>query len=190
MEPEGSLPYSQMPATCSCRPLFRVIRAKIWSHRAKGSFIKLYDQWHTEGGLGGSNPLTPKFRSFFKDEPNSQFRGNFIRNKLIRIWVSLICKLSGTPDYGDTTPRSPFSLHSVLDWICWTKLNPTKKISWVRHCLWQSHSEFFDFFYLHSVIFMSRTSFLKMVLQETCTVPEKPLLNFSGSQSAGGLPPV
>jgi hypothetical protein len=55
-------------------------------------------QWRTEGvgGLGGSNP--PKFRSFAKAEPNSQFRGIYIRNNLIRIWVSIICKLSGTPD--------------------------------------------------------------------------------------------
>jgi hypothetical protein len=55
-------------------------------------------QWLTEGwGLGGSNP-PPKFRSFDKAEPNSQFRGKYIRNNLIRIRVSLIYKLSGTPD--------------------------------------------------------------------------------------------
>jgi hypothetical protein len=30
--------------------------------------------------------------------PKSQFRGICIRNNLIRIGVSLICKLSGTPD--------------------------------------------------------------------------------------------
>jgi hypothetical protein len=40
----------------------------------------------------------PKFRSFDKAKPNSQFRGKYIRDNLIRIWVSLICKLSGTPD--------------------------------------------------------------------------------------------
>jgi hypothetical protein len=50
------------------------------------------------GGVWGSNPLTPKFGSFDKAEPNSQFRGIYIRNNLIRIRVSLICKLSGTPD--------------------------------------------------------------------------------------------
>jgi hypothetical protein len=37
-----------------------------------------------------------KFRSFAKAEPNSQFRGIYIRSNLIRIWVSFICKLSGT----------------------------------------------------------------------------------------------
>jgi hypothetical protein len=36
--------------------------------------------------------------SFDKAEPNSQFHGKYICNNLIRIWVSLICKLSGTPD--------------------------------------------------------------------------------------------
>ena len=39
---------------------------------------------------------------------------------------------SRTPDYGATAPRSPFSLSSVLNWICWT---PTEKNSWVRHCV-------------------------------------------------------
>jgi hypothetical protein len=43
-------------------------------------------------------PHPPKLRSFDKAEPNSQFRGKYIRNNLIRIRGSLICKLSGTPD--------------------------------------------------------------------------------------------
>jgi hypothetical protein len=34
----------------------------------------------TEGGLG-VQPPTPKFRSFEKTEPNSQFRGKHIRKK-------------------------------------------------------------------------------------------------------------
>jgi hypothetical protein len=51
-----------------------------------------------KGGLGGSTPPPPKFRSFAKAEPNSQFRGIYTRNNLIIIWVSFICKLSGTPD--------------------------------------------------------------------------------------------
>jgi hypothetical protein len=50
------------------------------------------------GGLGGFKPPSPKFRSFDKAEPNSQFRGKYIPNNLIRIRASLICKLSGTPD--------------------------------------------------------------------------------------------
>jgi len=46
-----------------------------------------------------------------------------------------------------TTPRSPFSLSSVLKWICWT---PHEQNSWVRHCMglynvyiksWNRHQE-------------------------------------------------
>jgi hypothetical protein len=53
----------------------------------------------------------PKFRSFDKAEPNSLFRRKYeyIRNNLIRIRVSLICKLRGTPDYG-LPPQDPRSL--------------------------------------------------------------------------------
>jgi hypothetical protein len=63
-------------------------------------------QWRIEGGevwwVQNSPPPPPKFQSFDKPEPNSQFRGKYIRNNLIRIRVSLICKLSGTPDQGAT----------------------------------------------------------------------------------------
>jgi hypothetical protein len=50
------------------------------------------------GAMGGSNPPPAKFRPFDKSEPNSQYRGKYIRNNLIRIRVSLIYKLSGTAD--------------------------------------------------------------------------------------------
>jgi hypothetical protein len=52
------------------------------------------------GGVWGvqPHPPPPKFWSFDNAEPNFQFRGKYIRNNLIRIWVSLIWKLSGTPD--------------------------------------------------------------------------------------------
>jgi hypothetical protein len=53
---------------------------------------------YREGGLGGSTPPPPKFRGFAKAELNSQFRGIYIRNNLIRLRVSFICKVSGTPD--------------------------------------------------------------------------------------------
>jgi hypothetical protein len=72
-------------------------------------------QWRTEGGLGAQTPLPPKFRSFDKAEPNSQFHGKYICNNLIRIRGSLICKLGKTPDKGATAPRLPFSLPSVLN---------------------------------------------------------------------------
>jgi hypothetical protein len=48
--------------------------------------------------FGEFNPSFPKFRRFDKAEPNSLFRGKYMRNNVIRIWISLICKLSGTPD--------------------------------------------------------------------------------------------
>jgi hypothetical protein len=35
-------------------------------------------QWRTEGGF--KSPPPPKFRTFDKAEPNSQFRGKYIRN--------------------------------------------------------------------------------------------------------------
>ena len=43
-----------------------------------------------------------------------------------------ITAVSRTSDQGATAPRSPFSLSSVLIWICWT---PPQQNSWVRHCL-------------------------------------------------------
>jgi hypothetical protein len=62
-----------------------------------------------ERGLGGSNPPR-KFRSFAKPEPNSQFRGIYIRNNLIRIWVSFICKLSVEPLTRGLPPPDPRSV--------------------------------------------------------------------------------
>ena len=42
------------------------------------------------GGVWGVQPPPPKFLSFDKAEPNSQFRGKYIRNNLTRIRLSLI----------------------------------------------------------------------------------------------------
>jgi hypothetical protein len=72
-------------------------------------------QWCTELRGVGLTPPPPKFQSFDKAEPNSRFCGKYILNNLIRIRISLICKLSGTPELGATTLRSPFSLPSVLN---------------------------------------------------------------------------
>jgi hypothetical protein len=48
-------------------------------------------QWRTERRVWGVQPPPPpKFLSFAKAEPHSQFRGIYIRDNLIRIWVSLI----------------------------------------------------------------------------------------------------
>jgi len=37
-----------------------------------------------------------------------------------------ITAASRIPDWGATDPRSPFSLSSVLNWICWTPPTPNK----------------------------------------------------------------
>jgi hypothetical protein len=76
-------------------------------------------QWRTRwGGAVWGFKAPPKFRSFDKAELNSQFRGIYIRNNLIRIRVSPICKLSRTPDLEATAPRSLFYMPSILNWIC------------------------------------------------------------------------
>jgi hypothetical protein len=70
-------------------------------------------------GFNSPLPPLPKFRSFDKHEPNSQFDEKYIHNNLIRIRVSLICKSSETPDYGlpSPDPRSlgPLSSTEFLD---------------------------------------------------------------------------
>jgi hypothetical protein len=54
---------------------------------------------YQRGWFGGRSKTPPKkFRSFYKAEPNSQFRRKYIHNDLIRIRGSLICKVRGTPD--------------------------------------------------------------------------------------------
>jgi hypothetical protein len=75
-------------------------------------------QWHTEGVCKQLHPTLPELRSFHKARPNSQFRVKYIRNNLIRLRISLTWNLSGTPEYGPTAPRSPFSLPTVLNLIC------------------------------------------------------------------------
>jgi hypothetical protein len=92
----------------------------------------------------GAPPPPPKFRSYDKAESNSQFRRKYVCNSLIRIRGSLICKLSGTPDYGATAPDPRFlCLLSSTEFVepsptpeknSWCKLPPSpKKNSWVRH---------------------------------------------------------
>jgi hypothetical protein len=54
------------------------------------------------GGLRSSNPPLPEIP---KLSQIPKIRGKYIRNNLIRIRVSLICKLSGTPDYGGYRPQ-------------------------------------------------------------------------------------
>jgi hypothetical protein len=54
-------------------------------------------QWRTVVGFGGVNPPL-KFWSFDKAEPNTQFHGKYNHYNIITIRISLICKLSGTPE--------------------------------------------------------------------------------------------
>jgi hypothetical protein len=58
------------------------------------NFVKISSTSGNEISSSG----VPKIQSFDKAEPNSQLRGKYIRNNLIRIQVSPIYKLSGTPD--------------------------------------------------------------------------------------------
>jgi hypothetical protein len=53
---------------------------------------------------GVQPPSPPKFLSFEKAGPNSQFSGIYVWNNLIRIWGSLIYKLSETPTRGYCPP--------------------------------------------------------------------------------------
>jgi hypothetical protein len=62
--------------------------------RYTSSPVCAFMQWRTEGW--GCKP-PPQSRSFGKAEPNSRFHGKCNLNNLIRIRVSLICKLSGNP---------------------------------------------------------------------------------------------
>ena len=59
---------------------------------SRTSLDRILSQWRTGGvGVGwGGVQTPPKFRSFDKAEPNSQFRGKYIRNNLTRIRLSLI----------------------------------------------------------------------------------------------------
>jgi hypothetical protein len=78
--------------------------ARAVSHRpitadASGVFQSSSREICGSGVPGVVKPPPPpqKFRSFDKAEQNSRLRGKYIRNSLIRIRASLICKLSGTP---------------------------------------------------------------------------------------------
>jgi hypothetical protein len=88
----------------------------------------------TAGGVWGvQTPPPPRNSEVLTAELNSLFRGKYIRNNLIRIGVSLICKLSGTPDYGYRP--DPLSLCPQLNLLTPPPSLPLpqKKNSWVSH---------------------------------------------------------
>jgi hypothetical protein len=62
----GLQPVKKFPAIYGTR--WFIITFTITRHR----------QWGTEWGVGGSNPSPPKFQSFYKAEPNSQFHGIYV----------------------------------------------------------------------------------------------------------------
>jgi hypothetical protein len=78
--------------TCIRYPIFSLLSIFL------GKFIFPETRGLPRGGSGFKPPPPPKFRSFDKAESNSQFRGKYIRNNLITVRVSLIFKLSGTPN--------------------------------------------------------------------------------------------
>jgi hypothetical protein len=51
-----------------------------------------------------------------------------------------ITAASRTPDYGTTAPRSPFSLSSVLNWICWPPSNKIPGYATVLLCVCEAHN--------------------------------------------------
>jgi hypothetical protein len=72
---------------------------KFWAHKTGYACPNSgVPRWDGVGVEGFKPPPRPKFQSFDKAEPNSQFRGIYIYNDVIRIRVSFICKLSGTAD--------------------------------------------------------------------------------------------
>jgi hypothetical protein len=77
-----------------CCRHFEVHAASLFMIETRVVFIG--NSGRAEGGLGCSKPPPhSEILTFDKAEPNSQFSGKYIRNNLIRILVSLICKFSG-----------------------------------------------------------------------------------------------
>jgi hypothetical protein len=66
-------------------------------------------------GGRGFKTIPLKFQSFDIAEPNTQFSGKYFHNNPIKIQFPAIFKLSTTPDYWATTPKSPFTLPPVLN---------------------------------------------------------------------------
>jgi hypothetical protein len=69
-----------------------LVHPESYTQIMRGKWVHLWDK------PDSCTPPPRKFQSFEKAEPNSQFRGNYIGNYLIRIRVSLVWKLNGTPD--------------------------------------------------------------------------------------------
>jgi hypothetical protein len=92
-------------------------------------------QWRTGWGFKPHSSLNSGVLTKLRRIPSAVEN---IRNNLVRIRVSIIFKLSGTPNYGANASRSPFSLPSVLIWIYWTppkKILDTPLVHWIQKIL-------------------------------------------------------
>jgi hypothetical protein len=89
---------SDLERSCRIIAEFTVTRAPGRPGHGYEDNIKMYLQEIVQGrsgvpvGLGVQPPIPPKFQSFDKAEPNSQFRGKYFRNNLITIQISVICR--------------------------------------------------------------------------------------------------
>jgi hypothetical protein len=97
------LSVSKLPLKCAVVSLYSLVKQRLMCNTGKVCNCLIQFSLSMVLSISGvpkgvNPPPPPKFRSFDKAEPNSQFREKYIHNNLIRIQVSLICKYSGTPD--------------------------------------------------------------------------------------------
>jgi hypothetical protein len=67
----------------------------IYCHREPEWFTYAYEALVYRAGAGLNPPEIP--RRFEKAEPNSQFHGIYIRNTVIRIWVTIYLQIDWNP---------------------------------------------------------------------------------------------
>jgi hypothetical protein len=82
-------------------------KLRIGGWKTKPPMISWWKQWRIEGDFGGSTPL-PEIPKLWQSWAEFPVPWKYIRNNLIRIRISLFCKLSRTPDKGATSPHIPF----------------------------------------------------------------------------------
>jgi hypothetical protein len=90
---------------------------------------------YREGGSGVFNPPPPRnYKVLTKLSRNSLKVPKIKKN--FTTWNEISCtKLRLPPEpltRGLPPPRSPFSMSSTINWICWTP--PPDQNSWIRHC--------------------------------------------------------
>jgi hypothetical protein len=93
--------------------------------------------------------------------------------------------------WGATAPRSPFSLFSLLNWICWTPLPSPEQNSWVRHCLhltWKLHGSVIEG--ARRTAFNSTVTFFMMLLTSWNYLPLRAVLTSWNRTCRVGRGPV